>query len=77
MRLENLNIGEIGFYNQSLPRGVHHEGLAHRVLATLGLWRARIRQRAELAALDEFVRQDIGITEADVWRETRKAPWEA
>jgi uncharacterized protein YjiS (DUF1127 family) len=78
MRLENLNIGEISFDNQG-HRGspVAHDGSIHRVVAALALWRERAKQRAELARLDDISRRDLGITEADVWRETRKAPWEA
>lgn len=75
MRLEDLNIGEISLYNQAVSVGSGH-GVVHRLMATLALWRERSRQRAELARLNEFSRQDLGITEADVWRETRKAPWE-
>lgn len=75
MRLEDLNFGEISFYNQPVGAGTGH-GVVHRFIATLALWRERSRQRAELTRLNEFSRQDLGITEADVWRETRKAPWE-
>lgn len=78
MRLENLNIGEFYFDNQGL-RGnpAAYDGSIHRVVAALALWRERARQRAALARLDDISRRDLGITEADVWRETRKAPWEA
>ena len=76
VRLENLNIGEISFYNKGLGLGRNRDGSIHRIVATLALWRERARQRVELAHLDDVSRRDLGITEADVWRETRKAPWE-
>lgn len=77
MRLADLNIGEISFYDQSPLPGSGEVGPAYRIVAALSLWRERARQRAELAQLDEISRRDIGVTEADVWREIRKAPWEA
>ena len=41
-----------------------------RVLAPIKRWRERSAQRHVLAQLDARMLQDIGITEADVWRET-------
>ena len=51
-----------------------------RVVATLGEWRRRARDRAELAALDERTLADIGLSRADAeflankpfWREWMK-----
>ena len=48
-----------------------------RVVASLGEWRRRSRERAELAALDDRMLNDIGLTRADAeflgnkpfWRE--------
>jgi uncharacterized protein YjiS (DUF1127 family) len=45
--------------------------LLQRVLVHIKRWRERSAQRAALAQLDARMLQDIGITEADVWRETR------
>ena len=71
MRLANLNVGEVV---------VRYQPVAERktggLLAALAVWRERARQRAELAQLDYAQRRDIGITEADIWRETRKYPWQ-
>lgn len=77
MRLVNLNIGEFYFQNQAPPRGSPGLQPGHGILATLSLWRERTRQRAELARLDHRALKDIGVSEADVWREVRKAPWES
>lgn len=38
-------------------------------------WRARIRQRADLAELDDRLLRDVGLTRHDVLRETGKPPW--
>ena len=73
MRLADLNIGEIYFVDQQDAKWT----VPGRVVATLARWRERSRQRAELARLDRLSRRDIGVTDADVWRETRKAPWQA
>lgn len=76
MRLADLNVGEIAFHNQALPKGFVATGRLSRVIAELALWRERSRQRAELARLDEFGRKDIGVSQTDVWHEVSKAPWE-
>lgn len=77
MRLVNLNLGEFYFDNQAPPNGSAASLPGRGIFATLVLWRERARQRAELARLDHRARKDIGLSEADVWREVRKAPWEA
>ena len=41
-----------------------------RVLAPIKRWRERSAQHNALAQMDARMLQDIGITEADVWRET-------
>jgi uncharacterized protein YjiS (DUF1127 family) len=46
-------------------------------LATLGIWYERSRQRRALWALDDHMLKDIGISRADVFRETRKPFWRA
>jgi uncharacterized protein YjiS (DUF1127 family) len=61
----------------------HHDAISalsdagHRVASTLREWRRRSRERAELAALDDRMLKDIGLTRADAeflanrpfWRE--------
>jgi uncharacterized protein YjiS (DUF1127 family) len=76
MRLADLNIGEISFHNQALPKRSVVADRFNKVIAELALWRERSKQRAVLARMDEFARKDIGVSEADVWREVRKAPWQ-
>jgi uncharacterized protein YjiS (DUF1127 family) len=40
-------------------------------------WRRRARERRTLARMDPRELRDLGITRADVWRETRKPRWRA
>lgn len=39
-------------------------------------WQERARQRRQLAALDDHMLRDIGVSAADVERETRKWFWQ-
>ena len=45
------------------------------VIAELRLWRARVRERRELAALDHVMMRDIGVTPAEITRECNKPFW--
>lgn len=47
----------------------------HRVLDTLREWRHRSRSRAVLAALDDRMLRDIGVTRAEAWCEAAKPFW--
>ena len=49
--------------------------LAH-ARATVASWVQRSHGRSELAAMDEHMLRDIGLTRADVVMETRKHFWE-
>jgi uncharacterized protein YjiS (DUF1127 family) len=51
-------------------------GLIARAGALLAEWYGRARQRETLARLDAWAMRDLGLTDADVWREQRKYPWE-
>lgn len=46
-----------------------------RVFDTLATWQERAHQRASLAALDDHMLADIGLTRVDVHRECRKPFW--
>ena len=48
-----------------------------RLVAVLGMWIERHRQRRALAALDDAMLKDIGIGRGDVVRETGKPFWQA
>jgi uncharacterized protein YjiS (DUF1127 family) len=50
-------------------------GIGRRFLAVLMSWRDRARQRRALAQFNPYMLRDIGLSEADVWRETRLPPW--
>ena len=45
------------------------------IVATLGAWRARARQREALAALDDRLLDDIGLTRAQARSEFDKPFW--
>jgi uncharacterized protein YjiS (DUF1127 family) len=47
----------------------------NQVIATVGEWRRRARERAELAALDERILRDIGLTRADAEFLSNKPFW--
>jgi uncharacterized protein YjiS (DUF1127 family) len=49
--------------------------LLGRAAALLRGWRRRARSRMDLAALDDRMLRDIGITRVDVWREINKPFW--
>ena len=51
-------------------------GIARRVIDSLAKWRTRAEQRSALAHMQAWDRRDLGLSEADVWRETRKWPWQ-
>jgi uncharacterized protein YjiS (DUF1127 family) len=46
-----------------------------RVLDTLAEWQERSRQRRHLMALNDHLLKDIGLSRADVVRESRKPFW--
>ena len=41
------------------------------------IWQARASERAALASLNDHLLKDVGLTRADVWRESRKPFWTA
>ena len=45
------------------------------VLALVVVWRNRARQRRRLAALDDHLRDDLGLSRADVAAECAKPFW--
>ena len=49
-------------------------GVVHFV-ATLSAWQERARQRRQLMELDDRLLRDIGVSRADVARETAKPFW--
>jgi uncharacterized protein YjiS (DUF1127 family) len=44
-------------------------------LMWIQIWRDRAYSRHMLAELDAHLRKDIGVTDADVWRESNKPFW--
>lgn len=49
--------------------------VAGALLRTFAVWRERARQRRVLAAMDDHLLKDIGLTRADVDHETGKPFW--
>lgn len=61
-----------------LARTAGRVHLGTRILGLLGvveLWLARRRQRLDLGRLDDRMLKDLGLTRADVARETGKPFW--
>jgi len=49
--------------------------IVSRVVETVLSWRTRAHTRTELAALDDRMLRDIGLTRADIYREYCKPFW--
>ena len=49
--------------------------IVRRLLTAFARWRDRERQRSALARLPAYLLRDMGLGEADVWRETRVTRW--
>jgi len=49
---------------------------AHSFIATLRLWRRRMRERDQLGRLDDRMLKDIGITRAEALRLSDKPFWQ-
>jgi len=64
---------EAGFYGREFTRALRR--LTTDVFATVLEWQERACQRRHLSQLDERMLQDIGVTRADVSRETAKPFW--
>jgi uncharacterized protein YjiS (DUF1127 family) len=50
-------------------------GFGRRMLEVVKRWRVRARGRDILARMSPEQLRDIGLSEADVWSETRLPPW--
>lgn len=44
--------------------------------AAVTSWRARRAQRSQLARIDPWTQRDLGLTDAEIWRELQKYPWQ-
>lgn len=49
----------------------------HMIAGTLNQWRARAVQRRHLREIDDHLLVDMGLSRADVERESRKPFWQA
>ena len=49
----------------------------HQLLATVAVWRRRIREREQLARFSERDLHDIGMSRATLYSELRKPFWQA
>lgn len=63
------------------PDGDNGKSISRRsclpnLVHTLTVWRKRIQERRQLAALDERMLRDIGLTRADAFQECRKHFWQ-
>ena len=58
------------------PTGGQVRRLIAHTFDLIATWHERARQRQHLAALDDHLLKDIGLTRVDVARETSKRFWE-
>ena len=49
----------------------------HRLIALIGTWRRRLRDRRELASMSDMSLRDLGLTRSDALHEIRKPFWRA
>ncbi len=61
----------------SRPAITEAKSLFLRAAQALWVWQSRADSRNALAKLDDHMLEDIGLTRADVMRETRKPFWAA
>ena len=47
-----------------------------RLVEVVKEWYVRDQRRAQLAHLAPWIQRDLGLTDAEIWRELRKYPWE-
>lgn len=65
-------------WRQWITIGVRKAGAdALAVVLLLETWAERSRERRRLCGLDARMLHDIGVTEAEAWREARKPFWRA
>ncbi|HME24396.1 MAG TPA: DUF1127 domain-containing protein [Acetobacteraceae bacterium] len=66
---------EAGRFALPTPSQIAARDALRGLLHTVSAWRARARQRYALSMLDDHILKDIGLTRADVDRETLKPFW--
>ena len=68
---------EVGGDRQVGSRRARHtrRSIGGRIVATLGEWRRRARDRAQLATFDDRMLRDIGLTRADAEFLSNKPFW--
>lgn len=66
--------GRLGPVTHHRRRSAVRDGLGH-MLATIAEWRRRARGRAELAALDDRMLKDIGLSRGDAEFLSNKPFW--
>jgi uncharacterized protein YjiS (DUF1127 family) len=60
---------------RSAAASLRADSIVIRAVEAVLSWGARVRERQELAGLDDRMLRDIGLTRADVCREYRKPFW--
>jgi uncharacterized protein YjiS (DUF1127 family) len=68
-----LRIGLFAWFPARLPR----LPAAGELIALAAVWRQRLRQRRQLARLDDALLKDIGLTRCDAEMESAKPFWRA
>jgi uncharacterized protein YjiS (DUF1127 family) len=75
MTSEKLNTQAIPGCSQQAAPCRTQAAVKPSVGAAIAEWRARARQRDELARLDGWALRDLGVSEAEVWNDVRKPFW--
>ena len=77
LRCDTSSLAESGAARVNLPslRRLQHSVASG--FSLLSTWQARISERHHLATLDDRLRQDAGISDAEVSLELRKPFWRA
>jgi uncharacterized protein YjiS (DUF1127 family) len=53
------------------------QGVLRRIVAAIAAWRTRVQQQSALAQMSDHMLRDLGLSDADIWRENRRWHWHA
>ena len=73
---KTLNAGTAPAFEAASAAVEQARGFLTRAVYTLEEWHERARQRRRLMELDDRLLKDVGLTRADVARETSKPFWD-
>jgi uncharacterized protein YjiS (DUF1127 family) len=74
--METISRVPVGAAREAGTFGGSFSGRLAAAFVKLFTWMERVRQRYALAALDDHLLKDIGLTRTDVYDEVRKPFWQ-